>query len=147
MDVDGIRFTRGDIIELQSASNRLAHGGIVQSISGTTVYLGQTINLASSIYSGNDPVLHFRSNDDDVAGELTVTGPWDTDTEYVTVSSIGALAAGDPFGIGRDDDDFDLVEVEEVHIDDNQKCHIVAINYPGDDAYRHSDYTSGTINI
>ncbi len=154
MSVDGIRFAIGDVIRLQSPSNRLTFGGIVQSIATLNVYLGQTIYLASELYEFDEPTLYYHSKDDDVSGSLVITGPFDTDTDYVTVSDIGALSEGDSYGIARADieadyldADFDLVEITEINIDSDQQCSIVGINYPGEAAYCHDDYDSGSTPI
>ena len=148
MDIDAINFEIGDVLKLQHDSHKYGYGGLIAEQAGTTIFLGKTVMLSGAMYAGSAPVLAYRSNNDDTWNQCVVTGPWDQETDYVTVTDAKTIAAGDPWALGRDttqgnEADLELVRIEEMEIDEEQKVSIVAFNYD-ESVYYHADYDSGT---
>jgi hypothetical protein len=155
MDVDAINFEVGDVVKITHGSSKYGFGGIVEAVSGGTIYLGKTINMPAALYSGNSPILAFRSNTEDDWDQAVITGPWDMDTNFVYIEDPELLSpqisTGDPWVIGRDTDqgddaDFDLVRIEEMGVSEEQKIEIIGFNYD-ETIYYHADYGGGTVII
>jgi hypothetical protein len=139
MDVEGIDLEPGDVILLQSESNRLAYGSKVDSVDAVaeTITLDRDIELSTSVYSGADARICVRNNSTNVMHQLSVLGPWDTETDTFNVLGIGATAAtilgslssGDPVMVGRYEIDLELVKLEEVNVGDDQRMSLVGFDY------------------
>jgi hypothetical protein len=158
MDIDGISLEVGDVILLQSESNRLSFGGKVLSVDtdAETIQIDREAFLATSIYSGNDARIIVRSNESDVIYQLSVLGPWDTTTDTFTVMGhtqstdavLNAISVGDPLALGRYGEELEEVRIETVSIDSEQLMRVTGFNYDASiyDIETESD-TEGTEDV
>jgi hypothetical protein len=99
----GMRVTKGDVYvhvpaRVRSFSGRLGYGSEgAAHYAGTTVYLDRAITLDSATF-GAACTLYVQPLDGQV-GTFTVTGPFDTETETVTVSANSAWHVYAPWAI------------------------------------------------
>jgi hypothetical protein len=149
--IEAVRCTLGDVINLRHDGNARTYGGRIaahpddgDSYSGTTIYVDQTINLAAATYSGNC-TLTIRATDDSLI-TATVTGPFDTDTEYLTVSGSISVNRFDPFMITLASGEVTQFKITSVQRSGSQELTIRALQYVAA-SYYHGDYDSGNTPI
>ena len=75
-----------------------------------------------------------------------VTGPFDTDTEYVNVSSSISVNRFDPFMITRASGDVTQFKINSVQRSGLQELTVRAFQYVST-SYYHADYASGATPI
>ena len=138
MDIDGLAFEIGDVIILQSESNKYGFGGKIESVNATahTVKLDRKIQLDSAMYSSSNAKVAVRSNDTDQYYLLQIDSPFDSLTDTFTVSApanlnqiLSDISKGDPFAIGRYEYDLELVRIESITLTNEMKVKIEAVNY------------------
>ena len=106
--LEAIPVVSGDVINYQASINAFSgrlprYSDRTEQWTGTTVYLDQEINLPTATYSGNC-ILMVRDPDDTIQ-TYTVTGPFDSDEWYVTISAAGTFDYLAPYIICRETGD------------------------------------------
>jgi len=140
MDIEAVCLEVGDVVTLQSGSNRFVYGGVIRGVDGTSVTLDKTVLLRESVYGAGTPaVLRSRALRTDAAIEVELTGPYDVETQTITIAqATSGLEAGAPYAIARAED-ADLVEIDSISVTDEGKIRITGTLYDPD-AYYHDDY-------
>jgi hypothetical protein len=111
----------------------------------TTLYLDQLVNMPSADYSGKTAivVIDYLGN----RHEYTVTGPFDVDARYVTISG-GAFTGKrfDIFIVGRPDYDKLAYQITAKKIYSKQQIAFDVVEY-NELMFYHTDYESGNVAI
>jgi len=142
-DVDAVACEIGDVIAVQHEMHYYTHGGRVISSTGTTITLDREITLNSSIFDDNCVIWVRRGTS---MRKRNITGPFDEETDTFNVESNTGGVEGDPYGIGRAEDEIWLYMIEEVEISEEATVKIVALNFDPS-AYFHADYNDGATVI
>jgi hypothetical protein len=147
--LEAIPVTSGDVINYQASINSFSgrlplDNDRNDEWTGTTVYLDQEINLDSSIFSGNC-ILMVRDPDDTLQSYI-ITGPFDTDTWTVTISSSETFNQYSPYTICRSTGDVYQYRIEDMKRSSNLDIKISALQYD-ETAFYNSGYESGGVAI
>lgn len=149
--IQAIFCERGDVTDIIHPTNKYGFGGkLVRDCSAsTTIYLDQLITLSTASYSGKAKI--FLIDPDGVRHELTITGPFDVETQYVTVSTAYTGERFDTFAIGRPNDEkllYQIVNKKVVPADENkmERIQIEFVEYV-DEVFYHASWGSGLVAI
>jgi len=147
--LEAIPVTSGDVINYQASINSFTgrlplDNDRNDEWTGTTVYLDQEINLDSSIFSGNC-ILMVRDPDDTLQSYI-ITGPFDTNTWTVTISSSGTFNQYTPYTICRNTGDVYQYKIEEMKRSSKLDIKISALQYDST-VYYNDNYESGSVAI
>jgi len=147
--LEAIPVQSGDVINYQGSikafTGRLPrYSDRTEQWTGTTVYLDGEINLASATYSGNC-ILMVRDPDDTIR-TYTVTGPFDSDEWYVTVSVAGTFDYLSPYIICRNTGDVYQYKVTDMKRSGQLDIKLECLQYDST-AYYHANYEAGTVVI
>jgi len=147
--LEAIPVQSSDVINYQGSINAFTgrlprYSDRTEQWTGTTVYLDQEINLASATYSGNC-ILMVRDPDDTIR-TYTVTGPFDSDEWYVTVSGSGTFDYLSPYIICRNTGDVYQYKVTEMQRSGKLDVKLQCLQYDST-AYYHANYEAGTVVI
>ena len=147
--LEAIPVQSGDIINYQASINAFSgrlprYSDRTEQWTGVTVYLDQEINLASATYSGNC-ILMVRDPDDTIQ-TYTVTGPFDSDEWYVTVSGAGTFDYLSPYIICRNTGDVYQYKVTDMKRSGQLDIKLECLQYDST-AYYHANYEAGTVMI
>lgn len=116
--LETINFTPGNLVRFEHDGSRTTFSGAVRSVSGAIIYLDQTITLDTATFAGNCRI--WISTATDQLLQADILGPFDTETDHVTVSTAlaGVNADGppnfDPYMIGRHVLDVHLYRVLDI---------------------------------
>jgi hypothetical protein len=144
--LDAIRCVLGDLFYFQHGGNSATIGGRLAEdvVSSKRVRLDQTINLAASEFSGNCKIWIRKA--DDTIEELTVSGPWDTNTEIIMVGTDLTASRFDVFMIGKSVGEKHTYRLMRQARDSKQTYSLRGLEYD-EDVYYHADYESGEVAI
>ena len=147
--LEAIPVVSGDVINYQASINAFSgrlprYSDRTEQWTGVTVYLDQEINLDSTIYSGNC-ILMVRDPDDTIQ-TYTVTGPFDSDEWYVTVSAAGTFDYSSPYIICRNTGDVYQYKVTDMKRSGQLDIKLECLQYDST-AYYHADYEAGVVVI
>ena len=147
--LEAIPVTTGDVINYQASINSFTgrlprHLDRSEEYTGTTVYLDQEINLPTATYSGNC-ILMVRDPDDTIQ-TYTVSGPFDTDTWRVTISTSGTFNFLAPFIICRNTGDVYQYKVSAMERSNQLDIKLNALQYDST-GYYNIDYEGGLVAI
>lgn len=148
-DVDAIACQVGDVIKVVHDGNKLTFGGRLGNQPGspwTTIKLDQKIILDAVTYSGNCTIWIQRSSTDTML-ERAVTGPWDTETDEITISAAAEnIAEDDVWSIARATGELIKYRNTDFARTVETKFRIGALEY-NPDVYYHSSYDGGATAI
>lgn len=147
----GIFIERGDVVEIIHPTNQQGFGGRLarDHTAASTIYLDQLVTLPAATYSGKAKL--YVIDPDGTRFELTVTGPWDTETQTITIAETYTGYRFDCFAIGRPNDEKLQYQVcnRKVVPASQDKAERIAIEFCEyvDAMFYHADYGSGAVAI
>lgn len=150
VDVDALGGMPGQVVAVQPNNGVLSSGGrIISQTSNNRLRLSEPVTLEASMFNPggvSNARMWLRTNADDNVHELTITGPFDEETQEVDLSSSIITAEHDVYCIGRISQDSWLYRIMNYRMSSEQEVEIMALEYV-DGSYYHPDYGSGAVPI
>jgi predicted phage tail protein len=149
--LEAMFLERGDVIEIVHPTNSYGFGGrlAIDHSATTTITLDQIINMPTADYDGEATM--FLVDPDGERKELTITGPYDTDTQTVTVDSPYTGNRFDAWAIGRPNQERLLYQILDKRLvaasgETAERLEISFAEYV-DARFYHADYGGGETAI
>lgn len=149
-DIEASALEIGDVVWLiHPRHNQMFSGRITNDVSASTsIPIDQTITLDTATYGSGAAKMYLRDADGNV-NDYTVTGPFDTATNTITISSAVSLDRFDVWGIALPNAHKLLYQISNKTLADGQYKQFVkfeAVEYVASRFY-HSSYGGGLVAI
>lgn len=111
--LDAIQCERGDVVNIIHPTNIYGWGGKLarDHTAANTIYLDQYITLTTATYSGK--LYLFVVDPDGTYSEFLVTGPFDVETQTITISGSYTGSRFDTYSLGRPNDEKLLYQITD----------------------------------
>jgi len=147
--LEAIPVVSGDVFNYQASINSFSgrlplSNNRAESWTSSTIYLDQEINLDSTVFSGNC-IIMIRDPDDTLQS-YTVSGPFDTDTWTVTISTTTTFNYLSPYTICRSTGDVYQYKISKMSRTNKLDFRIEGLQYSST-AYYNINYAGGSTAI